>query len=99
MSAACRDEQKCGPYLTCVTRGDKHNRHSVMMDRERDPDRCNPLKYSLYYLYLFQRSKDRNLPAAFIYTHRIFLKLNSYHFSLHVANRMIFAIDEKCGFL
>jgi hypothetical protein len=37
MSAACRDEQKSGPYLSCVTRGDKHNRHSVMMDRVAGP--------------------------------------------------------------
>jgi hypothetical protein len=66
---------------------------------KQDPDLCNPLKYSRYYLYMLQHSRDRNLPAAFIYTHRIFLKLNNYHFSLHVANRLIFVIEEKRGFL
>jgi len=66
---------------------------------KRDPDRCNPSKYSRYYLHLLQHSTDRNLPATFIYTHRIFLKLNSYHFTLHVAKWLIFVIEEKRGFL
>jgi hypothetical protein len=66
---------------------------------KRGPDRFNPLKYSRYYLHLVQRSTDRNLPAAFIYTHRIFLKLNSYRFPLHIAKRLIFVIMEKRGFL